>query len=627
MNRSLLLLAALALFLAGCSLAGDVTPPPAVATAQAVRPTSTAPALSQPSENEPLPSPRDGTAETQDSEEGQISLVLPSDRPDVGNGERIYAEKCAACHGSLGMGDGEMAGNLEVPVPALGDTEIGRQTTLFDWYRVVTEGRMERFMPPFTSLSDSERLDVAAYALLLSTSERELMLGEESYLDACAGCHAQDGGGSDAIPSLITDSFAADWSAQDLFELITLGQGQMPAFSDVLDPNTRWAVARYVQALSYATGVQEQTTSEDVTAPAAAGTLQGQIINATEGGEVPPGMEVTLAAIEGQSVVFSSTTEADQEGRFVFDELDADPARIYTAFVEYQGVRYLSEGLHFTAEIDSAELPILIYESTSDSSSLRVERLHLIFNPIAEGRMEITEVWVLSGPGDRTIATQNGEGLLVVPLPQGFSDLSLDNGDNIPGRYVATQEGFIDRAPIQPGAAVELVFSFVLPFERQLEFAQPLVYPVDAAVVLLARDGFEIRGEGLQDLGLRDMGGITLRNYALNDLAAGDVLELELSPGRAAFNLGALPMETLLGVGVLGLVLLGVGYWWMRSRASDEAKQYPLPESASDQEAILRAIATLDDEFEAGRLEQQDYRQRRDVLKRQALEMMRGRDD
>src|SRR3989304_243648 len=98
------------------SLAGDITPPP-----EAI--------ISSQSSPEPI--------------------VYPSSAPDPANGEVIYAERCAPCHGVSGLGDGEQADELAVFPAPIGDSELARGSSPEDWYRLVTGGRLARFMPPF----------------------------------------------------------------------------------------------------------------------------------------------------------------------------------------------------------------------------------------------------------------------------------------------------------------------------------------------------------------------------------------------------------------------------------------------------------------------------------------------
>ena len=152
MKHSHLLLITFALLLTACSLAEDVTPPPALATAQAA----------------PIQVETPVRPPAQEAEGQSVTLNPPAEAPSLFSGAAIYLESCQPCHGPTGMGDGSMASNLEVPPPPLSDIDRTRSAAPIDWYQVVTEGRMERFMPPFQSLSDAQRWDVVAYALSLS---------------------------------------------------------------------------------------------------------------------------------------------------------------------------------------------------------------------------------------------------------------------------------------------------------------------------------------------------------------------------------------------------------------------------------------------------------------------------
>ncbi|MGW8251213.1 MAG: c-type cytochrome, partial [Anaerolineales bacterium] len=128
----------LTITLAGCSfsLAEDITPPPGAVQAPV-------------SQTEPPPV------------NGPLYPLVP---PNSENGAAIYAEKCAPCHGQTGLGDGPRSAQLPNPVTAIGSAEVARQATPARWYTQVTQGNLERFMPPFSSLSDRERWDVVAYA-------------------------------------------------------------------------------------------------------------------------------------------------------------------------------------------------------------------------------------------------------------------------------------------------------------------------------------------------------------------------------------------------------------------------------------------------------------------------------
>ncbi len=150
------------------SLAEDITPPPG--SSQAMRtPQAEAPQISGP--------------------------LYPLVAPNPANGQAIFSEKCAPCHGPAGLGDGPQSSGLPNPVAAIGSPELARTASPAQWYAVVTQGNMERFMPPFPSLNDRQRWDVIAYAFSLSEPPDSLEAGKALYDENCAACHGDTGKG------------------------------------------------------------------------------------------------------------------------------------------------------------------------------------------------------------------------------------------------------------------------------------------------------------------------------------------------------------------------------------------------------------------------------------------------
>jgi high-affinity iron transporter len=101
-----------------------------------------------------------------------VSLAeRPAREPSLGAGARIYARRCAQCHGALGAGDGA-AGRTLIPRPAnLANPALLAAATPLDIYRRVTHGVPATAMPAFEqSLSSDERWDVVAHVLALSDS-------------------------------------------------------------------------------------------------------------------------------------------------------------------------------------------------------------------------------------------------------------------------------------------------------------------------------------------------------------------------------------------------------------------------------------------------------------------------
>ncbi|MCU0464447.1 MAG: c-type cytochrome [Anaerolineae bacterium] len=88
----------------------------------------------------------------------------------LAQGEAIFAERCASCHGIGGRGDGELVTSGQLAsVPDM--TARSADVTLDDYYTIITEGRIENMMPPWEgALTEAERRAVAAYAYSLATS-------------------------------------------------------------------------------------------------------------------------------------------------------------------------------------------------------------------------------------------------------------------------------------------------------------------------------------------------------------------------------------------------------------------------------------------------------------------------
>lgn len=563
----------------GCSLAGDVTPPPALATAQAAAPLPTRPPVAQ--------------------------LDAPQTSANLIEGELLYADRCAACHGSAGLGDGEMADQLSFPPAALADPELARSVSPETWFRIVTEGRLDRLMPPFSSLTDQQRWDVVGYALSLSTSREQLQAGEALFADHCSDCHT-------------SASFELDYlqatARSDHYAVIAEGRGEMPAFASALDPEQLWALAGYLQSL----GWQTQNPAEPAVAqPATSQTsVTGRVSQGTAGADLPDDLQVRIVGFDGEQQVLDEQVPVDAQGAFRLEGVEAAPGRLFFATLEYQDVQYRSEIAHAPAEGSPLDLPLMIYESSADPAPIRVERLHLLIDFPSAGLMRVLQLWVVGNSSDQVITPA-----LRVPLPAAARNVGFEQGD-FQDRYQQTAEGFVDHEPLPPGSGIDqLVFGFDVPLEGGLEYRQPLEHPVQAVTVLVPENGPRL--SGLIDEGVRDLGGVRMHSYAASGFEAGDSLTFRVAgPGGLSG-----PTVTLAVGGAALLLALYVAYraGWVGRPASSPAS--PASSAApADQGTLLRRIAQLDAEYEAGRLDQEQWEQRRAALKQQALDLMRGGD-
>lgn len=621
MNKAWVLFFPLALVLSACTLAEDVTPPPGYQATQAAKPTSPA---AQP-----------------------ISLA-PAAPPNPAAGEALYAERCAPCHGDLGRGDGPQAAQLPNEPTHLGDPSVAREALPADWYQVVTQGRLDQMMPPFASLTDSQRWDVVAYALNLSVPAADLDQARQAYQESCASCHGADGSTPTGGVSLSDPSWMAKQSQASMVTVISQGSGQMPGFSDSLSETQLWAMSAYVRQLAFSSPAETPPVASSASGTATPASSQTASIVATVSmgsgsseASPPADLDVTLHGFDGQQEVVTQTKTLGPSGTVNFPDLELVSGRLFILSTEYQGVRYVSDVSHLTDAGQTLQLPLTLYDSTSDMSTVRASRLHVLLDFPSDGVMQVIELWVLSNTGDRTVMPSDSGGL-VFSLPSGANNISFED-NSVAQMATRTADGFSLAMPLRPGQeSAQLVFSFNLPYQDGADFHQPLPYPVDGVTVLLPDGGPTVKGSSVEDQGVQDLGGQSYHQYNLNSFGAGGAIDMQVA-GRTTpiVSLGSNWQSLVLGAAAFVLVLAGVIAWYRpsligfgRSADDDEENEYDEDEYDEDEEAedddpqaLMAMIARLDDEFEAGEIDEDAYKRRRAELKHRALEALQAEDD
>ncbi len=92
---------------------------------------------------------------------------VPEQVPDLDLGARSYADRCAACHGVEGQGDGPAAAALDPAPTNFRDPERASQRSLYGLYNTITLGVPGTAMSPFAALAEHERWSLAFYVASL----------------------------------------------------------------------------------------------------------------------------------------------------------------------------------------------------------------------------------------------------------------------------------------------------------------------------------------------------------------------------------------------------------------------------------------------------------------------------
>lgn len=566
-TRLLRWLPLLALLLTACefSLAGDVTPPPD--------------AIISGVDSTPVP------------------LEYPPAPADLAAGATIYAQSCAPCHGATGLGDGSQANMLPVQPAPIGVAERADAASPAEWYQIITQGNLDNFMPPFASqLSLQQRWDVLAYSFSLSQDPLAAEGGEQLFARHQEAIEA-------ALPLADIRQMAA-YSRNDIIGAIEQAAPSL-ASAELL------ALGSYVQAISLGAEPLAPAGSDE---PAASGAFSGRVQDGTDG-DLAPGLQVTLFGYEGQTLVHTQTTEVGANGRFAFDEVPVADGRTFFASVEYLGLSYFSEFLS-EGETEFSQ-PITIYETTSETSQLAVERLTLILEFEHPGFVRVVQQYLVSNIGTRAVTpTEEGAPVLLYDLPEGAGDLAFNEGV-FRERYLPTQNGFGDLRAVLPGLQTyQVLFAYEMPYTRSLDLPLALNLPVRSVAVLVQHGGVTLANADFTEAGEQQIQDASYRAYLSNQAySAGDTAELQLR-GRNPQGGGgwqALLASDGVVVGLAGLTL-AVGFTWLWLRRMQAGP-----------DEVLARIARLDARFEAGDVSQNQYTRQRAALKAQLRRVMKDR--
>jgi len=643
-SRFIILLTITVLLLSSCiSLADDITPPP----------------------NYIAPTPRP-----------TMAPAWPENTPNAANGASIFAEKCAPCHGEIGLGDGIQSAQLPNPATALGLANIAAKASPFDWYTAVTKGNLESFMPPFSSLSDSERWNVIAYTYSLSTSAEDVALGENLYQAECAECHGEDGIGSTSTVDFGDQGYMSTRSATRLAETIIAGTNSgMPPYGEEFSDAEISALTSYIRSITFDFALEEtivdeavatetpvvdgaetplaestpdgdeQSPAEEVTAeptetPALEGfgIITGTVINVS-GGELPSGLIVELKGYDhnvatgsfSEALVLEAPIAAD--GTYIFENIEMPDQRAFVTVVFEGGLSYGSEPGFVTEGITTLDLPITYYPTKTDASVLSVDRLHIFFE-FPDPNMEIVqviEIFVVTNPTEYVIAPEEeGQSVLEFILPDDAENIQFEDGV-FGERYIKTENGFGDTAAVSPGMGQhQIIVFFELPYGKKLDFTQAINHPINSAIAMVPQ-GIKLKSDMLQNSGERNAQNLIYDVYASQPLPIGATLTMKIS-GKVASNAPINETDSqkniIFGAMAFGIVLIGAGLWYFKRSQEDDDDDFYDDDDDDDEvefddaEEIMDAIIALDDAYRAGDISEEVYKKRRADLKLQLKELV-----
>lgn len=574
---------------------------------------------------------------------------------DLAAGLALYQERCANCHGPQGMGDGELSGSLPRTPRSLVDPDFQHTAVPFNLFLTVTNGILEAGMPPFgpessNPLSEADRWRLVAAIYALGAEEVTLAVGEEIYQTSCQECHGPDG--RELATADLTD--ALFWTEQSNAQILAA-----LAAADIAEHEFELGDADGRALLHYLRNQFAEPLS--IMAPLPLASIGGQVTNGSSGEPLTgAGAEARLRAFTTElEVALDLTVPVDADGRYQFElENQAAPAWFYRATVLYNGLEFNSVFDQISRQNPVLDLPVTVFETTTDSQVIRVDQLHIIVD-FVPGFMRVGQLYSFTNSGTAVFVGPTGSaanGSIVVVLPANAEDVFFERALGGMEQFVPVQEITVNgneyayTLPLRPGqGSLNLLVQYVVPYESSATLRHALPYDTQGInMVLPADNALSLGSEGnWQQQEQAQFGQGTFRAYSGAPLSAGSEFVLSLR-GRPSLVLGTdgqpvaardQTVEMLLGGAALLLVIAAGAYVWQQRQqvAADEEYDEDALEEGIEEDLdadleevveeeqpesdpfnpteLLEAIADLDASYEAGEISEKLYTRQRQALK------------
>jgi hypothetical protein len=367
-------------------------------------------------------------------------------------------------------------------------------------------------------------------------------------------------------------------------------------------------------------------------------TVTGTVTHGTAGGIVPEDLVITLHIFDAEFIDTPIEMPMNPDGTFTFEDVPIAVENNYVATVRYQDRVFGSDFLPGDPSQATIDLPITIFELTSDPADLVISAMVSQVTAIDQN-LQIAQVISFANTSDRVFTTdvefgEDAYGSVSIHLPLGARVLGFADSQQ---RYQISEDGrtVYDTSPVMPGEGHIMHVIYSMPYEGQVEIEHTLNFATgDNVQMLLAPNTLTITSDQFVDGGMQALRDITYHRYdAAGPFEAGTTLRYTISgasaaggaSGTAATSSNVITTDNLLPVlliiGGVVVVLVGV-LLFLRERARAKAPGSAGPSQASVIDGLVGQIAELDAQHEAGTIDTSAYERRRARLKARLDQLM-----
>ena len=291
-------------------------------------------------------------------------------------------------------------------------------------------------------------------------------------------------------------------------------------------------------------------------------------------------------ASAGGAPLDSMRTNAAGRYRIRYDATPADADALYFVSARYAGIAYFTPPLR-GARVSGGDADVMVYETSTDASSIRWQGRHLVVSAPRGDRREIAEIFEIENGSPRTItARDSASPVWATVLPARAESAAVAPGD-ISAASVVFRPGRAELyAPISPGVR-QIAITYLLP-DAAFPLAVPMEKPVTVLEVLLEEPRATVEGGKLARVAAATIDGRQFQRFLAQDVAANTVVRVSVPP-PAVQNRNWI---VAVGAGV-AVVLLVVAITRIRRRPQAES-----PQPMSNVDRLVAELAALDAKHE-----------------------------
>src|SRR6185503_8710066 len=323
------------------------------------------------------------------------------------------------------------------------------------------------------------------------------------------------------------------------------------------------------------------------------------------------GLWVVLHRVGSDQAAPLDSAKSGSDGRFriSYTPFGAGDA-LYFVSSRYGGIAYFSPPLRADT-VRGGDADVMVYETTPDTTSLRVQGRHFVMSMPRGTRREIAEVFEIDNEGTLTVVARDSTTpIWTVRLPAEAESVTVAPADIGAGAVVFQNNRAELFAPLSPGVR-QLVLTYQLPGSA-FPIARPLERPVSVLEVLLEEPRAEVEGARLAEVAPASIGGRNFRRFLGSDVPGSAVMRLKAAPPIARNRNSMRVLAVVVALAMLGAFV----FWYVSHRGRLLGARGSRPVTEAD--TLTAALATLDARFErsadrdAGRAQ---YERERALLK------------